>query len=121
MENITLGDISATIAFIAAFITSGGVIVGLVAKWATKWLLSALKPIETHMDELEKTITALDATVCKNFLMDYMASVQAGIEYDEASKKHFFDIYDHYTNDLHLNTYVHARYEELKEAGKLDR
>ena len=37
---------------------------------------------------------------------------------DEVEKERAYEIYDHYTNDLKQNSYIHKRWEELMEGKK---
>ena len=55
----------------------------------------------------------------KNYLQQTISAIKDGAVLDTAAKERFYANYDHYTNDLNLNSWVHAEVDELKKAGKL--
>ena len=87
---------------IGSFITAIGIISGVISKVFTM----KLKPINI-------TMTRLDENHCKDFLVGFLAAVERGEEIDEVEIKRAHEVYDHYTNDLHKNSYIHDKWEKL--------
>lgn len=107
MENITIGQISTILALIVGIIGS----VKYLSNELQKYLEKTLKPIETN-------IKGIDVSQCKNYLVRFLADVEQGNKLDEVEKERAYEIYDHYTNDLKQNSYIHKRWEELMEKEK---
>ena len=100
--NITIGQISTFLAFIVGFISS----ILYLSNFIQKVLKKAFKPIEDN-------IKNLDISQCKNFLVRFLADVEQGNELDKVEIERAYEIYDHYTNDLKQNSYIHQRWNEL--------
>lgn len=107
MENITLGQIATILAFI----------VGLIG--SVKYLSTELKnQVNKTLEPINKSIKDLDVGQCKNFLVRFLADVENGKILDQVEIERAYEIYDHYTNDLKQNSYIHKRWEELMEIKK---
>ena len=119
MELITLGQIAAGVALIVGLVKGVEYLAQKISAAATKWLHAGLEPTNKKIDELKANIIEVDASTCKNFLVRVMADIEQGEQIDEIEKERFYETYAHYSNDLHLNTYIHDKYEKLKKAGKL--
>ena len=52
-------------------------------------------------------------TLCKDYLIDFLAEVEVGIPKDLAQIRRAFEKYDIYIKDLKQNTYVEERWEEV--------
>lgn len=104
MENITIGQISAILTFLVTFL--GSII--YLSKFIKKMLDKAFSPINEKID-------ILDVNQCKNFLVRFLADVEQGNELDEVEIERAYEIYDHYTNDLKGNSYIHRRWQQLME------
>jgi len=104
MENITLGQILGGLTFIVSFIGAITYLSNILKKQVDK----TLKPIQDSIKEL-------DISQCKNFLVRFLADVEQGNELDEVEKERAYEIYDHYTNDLKQNSYIHNRWEALEK------
>ena len=111
MENITIGQIGASLGLIAGIITSLGVIIHFMQKSLKKALKNELNPISTQIKEL-------DVSQCKNFLVRFLADVEQGNELDKVEIERAYEIYDHYSNDLKQNSYIHNRWESLLDKMK---
>lgn len=109
--NITLGEIGAFLGLIAGIITSGGVIIHFTQKELKKVLKNELNPISTQIKDL-------DVSQCKNFLVRFLADVEQGNELDKVEIERAYEIYDHYSNDLKQNSYIHNRWESLLDKMK---
>jgi len=113
MENITLGQMAAAIAFLVA------IIAGLTSlkKTIKSGIETALKD---KFDDLEKTqkdilkrLDAVDIENCKNFLVTFLAEVARGEMKDETELQRFWEEYEHYQK-LGGNSYIRNKVEELK-------
>lgn len=107
MENITIGQISTFLGLIAGIITSTGVIIATLQKFLKKTIKNELEPINNN-------VKSLDVSQCKNFLVRFLADVEQGNKLDEVEKERAYEVYDHYTNDLKQNSYIHKRWEDLE-------
>lgn len=119
MELITVGQIAAGVALIVGLVKGTEYLCQRISAAATKWLQNGLEPTNKKIDELKANIVEVDASTCKNFLVRVMADIEQGNPIDEIEKERFYETYAHYCDDLHLNTYIHDKYEKLKKAGKL--
>lgn len=119
MEHVTVGQIVAAVALLAGLIGGLGVISRQIGKCAAKWLQHELSPIEKKLDNLNGHITEVDVSECKNFLVRFLADVEQGGHIDEIEKERFHEVYRHYEQDLHLNTYIHTKVVKLRKEGKL--
>ena len=119
MELITVGQIAAGIALIVGLVKGIEYLAQKISEAATKWLHAGLEPTNKKIDDLKANIVEVDASQCKNFLVRFMADVEQGNPIDEIEKERFYETYAHYCDDLHLNTYIHDKYEKLKKASKL--
>lgn len=113
--NITLGQISAFIGLIAGLITSVSVIILFLQKSLKKVIKNELEPMSIQIEKINSNVNNLDVSQCKNFLVRFLADVEQGNKLDEVEKERAYEIYDHYTNDLKQNSYIHKRWEELVE------
>lgn len=111
MENITIGQIGASLGLIAGIITSLGVIIHFMQK-------SLKKALKTELDPISSQIKDLDVSQCKNFLVRFLADVEQGNELDKVEIERAYEIYDHYSNDLKQNSYIHNRWESLLDKMK---
>lgn len=102
MENITLGQILGVLTFLVSFIGALSYLSNVLKKQVNK----TLKPIQDSIKEL-------DVSQCKNFLVRFLADIEQGNEIDEVERERAYEIYDHYTNDLNQNSYIHKRWTEL--------
>ena len=86
---------------------------------ASRWLEKGLEPVNYKLDNMDKKLDDVDISACKNFLVRFLADVEQGNVIDEVEKERFYETYEHYTEDLHQNTYIHDKVEKLKKEGKL--
>lgn len=106
MGNITVSDIAVFLGLIAGIITSLGIIIVPIQKMLKNIIRNEIEPIN-------KSIKDLDVGQCKNFLVRFLADVEQGQELDQVEKERAYEVYDHYTNDLKQNSYIHKRWEQL--------
>lgn len=119
MESITLGDISNVLIFIAGILASGGSIAMFFGKRFGKIMDEKLSPLNTKMDNLAVKVNQVDIDNTKNYLQQTISAIDHGEKLDRAARERFYENYDHYTNDLNLNSWVHKEVERLEKEGKL--
>lgn len=102
MENVTLAQVSGTMKFIIEFV---GIVVSI--------LVGSKKIINSQLEPINKKIDKIDENQCRNFLVDFLADVEKGIEKDEVQIKRAYEVYEHYTRDLHKNSYIHDKWTKL--------
>ena len=118
MADITIGQISAFLGVIAGLIASVSAIILFLNKTLKKVIKNELKPMSIKIENINKNVNGLDVSQCKNFLVRFLADVEQGNVLDEVEKERAYEIYDHYTNDLKQNSYIHKRWETLMENKK---
>lgn len=113
MENLTIGEITNILKFIIEFV---GLLVTVVVTMK-KILEKQFKPINEKVEKIEKIVNEkidnLDLNQCKNFLVRFLADVERGQAIDEVEIKRAHDVYDHYKDDLHGNSYIKDKWEKL--------
>lgn len=119
MEGITLGDIYGVLTFILGFIGAVTGICVFFSKQLSKALNKSLEPTNQKIDDLSKSIKQVDIDNTKNYLQQALTAVENGQKLEGVARERFFENYDHYTNDLHMNSWVHAEKERLEKEGKL--
>ena len=102
MENVTLGQLSQWLTFILAF---GGSIASV--------LVGIKKILNKQLEPINEAIESLDINQCKNYLVRFLSDVERGEKMDDVEIKRAYDAYDHYTKDLHANSYIHDKWEKL--------
>lgn len=102
MENVTLGQAFDTIKFVVEFV---GIIITI--------LVGSKKVINKQLEPINKKMDKIDENQCRNFLVDFLADIEKGIEKDEVQTKRAYEVYEHYTEDLHKNSYIHDKWERL--------
>lgn len=108
MENMTLGEIFHALKFIIEFVG----IVGTI-------LFGSKKIINKQLEPINKKIIKIDENQCRNFLVDFLADIDNGIKKDDVQIKRAYEVYEHYTNELHKNSYIHDKWEKARKEGKL--
>ncbi|MCI9247404.1 MAG: hypothetical protein HFJ30_09985 [Clostridia bacterium] len=108
MENITLIIIS-----IATLLNAVLAIYNFVSKIRNGSKNVIDKKFQIALSPLEQKIDKIDENQCRNFLVDFLADIENGVEKDEVQIKRAYEVYEHYTNDLHKNSYIHDKWEKL--------
>lgn len=119
MENITLGQIGAGIAFIVAILTGVSTIMSKFKKWMKDSLQDSFEAVDKRMDDLKTQIQTVDLEQTKSFLVRFLADVEQGKAIDEIELERFWEEYDHYKTDLKGNTYIKKKVEKMEQEGKL--
>ena len=73
----------------------------------------ALQPVNDKLGAIERRTDKIDENQCRNFLVEFLADVESGVKKDEVQVKRAYEVYEHYTNDLHKNSYIHDKWEKL--------
>ena len=76
-----------------------------------------LKPINDKLGTIDDRIDKLDKNQCKNYLTEFLEDVKNGIPKSDIQIQRATEVYDHYRNDLHLNTYIHDSWEKYMKGG----
>lgn len=108
MEEVTLGEIFHALKFIIEFVG----IVGTI-------LIGSKKIINKQLEPINKKIIKIDENQCRNFLVDFLADIDNGIKKDDVQIKRAYEVYEHYTNELHKNSYIHDKWEKARKEGKI--
>ena len=119
MENVTLGEIYNVLAWIAGILGSGAVIANFAIKHLRKVIKAELEPLKQSLDANTRHLNQVDIDNTKNYLQQTISAINDGVKLDTAGRERFYENYDHYTNDLHLNSWVHKEVERLEKEGKL--
>lgn len=77
-----------------------------------------LKPINEKLEVIDTRIDKLDKNQCKNYLTEFLEDVKNGIPKSDIQIQRATEVYDHYINDLHLNTYIHDSWEKYMKGAK---
>lgn len=99
---MTVNEVGQLVITAASFIGALGVICtafGVIVNWL-------LKPIR-------KELKREDVRSCRMFLVGFLCDVEKGIEKDEVQWQLAHEIYDHYTNELNENSYIHDKWERV--------
>lgn len=107
MESITLGQVSATLAFLVGLISSIKYIFSLFSKRIDK----ILNPLVKRIDDLELQSIKTDLT---NFISD----VEHNVPKSQIQRLNAHELYDRYTT-LGGNSYIHEHWENLLKNGKI--
>lgn len=111
--------ISVTVIAIAGFLNAIMIIIDFIArikkpadKAVDNKFKEALEPINEKLDNVNADIKKLDKNQCMNYLVDFIEDSKNGIIKDEIQKKRASEVYDHYTQDLHGNSYIHDGWQK---------
>ena len=121
VKNLTLLDISVIVLFIVALIRGVQELKKSIKEFLENLLSNQFKELNGKLDGMQSAIKKLDTQECKNFLVRYLADVERGDHIYESEQQRFWEEYDHYTDDLHENSYIKEWVARLKEEGKLKR
>ena len=114
MENISIIVIG-----LASFLNAVMVIINFISmvrkpmdKAVDNKFAEALEPINEKLENVNQDIRKLDKNQCMNYLVNFIEDSKNGIPKDDIQKKRASEVYDHYTNDLHGNSYIHDGWEK---------
>lgn len=110
----TLASICSAITVILTFLGRGKKTVDVaINKNFEKVLEPILKPIKDDLQNIKEDIVRLDKNECKNYLTEFLEDMKKGVEKTDIEKQRATEVYDHYSNDLHLNSYIHSEWDKL--------
>lgn len=78
----------------------------------------ALKPINDKLEVIDTRIDKLDKNECKNYLTEFLEDIKNSVPKSDIQIQRATEVYDHYINDLHLNTYIHDSWEKYMKGAK---
>lgn len=102
-----MGDLTNIIILIASFITA-----------VTTIIVAIQKILKKMFEPINKKIDNIDLGQARNYLVDFLADIEAGVKKDECQIERAYELYDHYTKDLGGNSYIHAKWEKIMMKGK---
>ncbi len=102
-----MDNIVNVIILISTFITAVTTIIVAIKKTLKKMF----EPINTKIDNI-------DLGQARNYLVDFLADIENGVQKDECQIERAYELYDHYTKDLHGNSYIHAKWGKVMEERK---
>lgn len=86
-------------------------------KLHTNQLKKIIEPLKDDIKGIKQDINnqliELDVSQCKNFLVRFLKDIEQGNEVDEVEKERAYEVYDHYSKDLHRNSYIHDKWNRL--------
>ena len=97
-----MNNIVNTIILVASLITA-----------VTTIIISMQKILKKMFEPVNKKIDGLDLSQARNYLVDFLADIENGEKKDECQVERAYELYDHYTKDLHGNSYIHAKWEKV--------
>lgn len=118
MENFTIGQISAVIAFLVGLISGIIYLNTQVKRWLKNSFSDEFKKIDNKLNDLQEKIDGVDLESCKNYLVSILADIERGNSPDEIEMQRFWERYEHYT-EQGGNTYIKRKVEKLKAEGRL--
>ena len=113
MENLTLGEISKTLAFIVALIGS----IVYLKKAVIDALDKLLQPIKKEIKEVKEETTKNNLSSIKTDLINLMELADRK-EISAEQKMRSYELYDYY-GQHGGNSYVHDKWERLRKEGKI--
>jgi len=101
MENITLGQIALTLTFLVGLISSVAYLANVMKK-----------QIDKLFEPIRQAVREVDKSQCKNYLVRFLKDKERGIKLSEIEIQRAHEAYEHYTEDLKGNNYIHAWWEK---------
>lgn len=117
MENITLGEIAKTLAFIVGIIGSVLYLKKGTVKGLSKVINEELEPIKKEIKEVKEETAKNNLSSIKTDLINFMELADKRTISTE-QKIRSYELYDYYSQHGG-NSYVHDKWEKLKKEGKI--
>lgn len=89
------------------------ILVASLTTAVTTIIISMQKILKRMFEPVNKKIDGLDLSQARNYLVDFLADIENGEKKDECQIERAYELYDHYTKDLHGNSYIHAKWEKV--------
>lgn len=81
----------------------------------TTIIVAIQKILKKMFEPINKKIDNLDIGQARNYLVNFLADVENGEKKDECQIERAYELYDHYTKDLHGNSYIHSKWQKVME------
>ncbi|MCI8486987.1 MAG: hypothetical protein HFJ20_08090 [Clostridia bacterium] len=81
----------------------------------TTIIVAIQKILKKMFGPINKKIDNLDIGQARNYLVNFLADVENGEKKDECQIERAYELYDHYTKDLHGNSYIHSKWQKVME------
>ena len=91
---------------------------GVIHKWFSEGLEAGFEPVNQKLTELTEDTQQLRLSVCKNYIVRFLADIEQGQAVDEVEKQRFYENYDLYIS-LGGNSYLKDKVERMRKQGKL--
>lgn len=118
IENLTVGAITISLASILGLVTTWLKIKELTKNAVSNVVKEELAPLTQSIADLSKKIDSVDMNSTKDYLVSRFAEIERGETLDPVSRQRMYEEYEHYCS-LGGNSYIKARFDELKKANKL--
>lgn len=112
-----MGNLTTIILTIATFVNAITIILNFVEKTKTpvdkivkKKFDESLEPVKQELKEMREDIQRLDKNQCKNYLTEFLEDLKKGVYKTDIEKQRATEVYDHYINELKLNSYIHSEW-----------
>lgn len=91
------------------------ILVASLTTAVTTIIISMQKILKRMFEPVNIKIDGLDLAQARNYLVDFLADIENGEKKDECQIERAYELYDHYTKDLHGNSYIHAKWQKVME------
>lgn len=113
MENITVGQLAAWLALIAAIIAGYNTLKKSIKSMLDVALKGKFEELEKTQKDILTRLDDVDIENCKNYLVTFLSETARGEMKDETEIQRFWEEYEHYTSKGG-NSYIHNKVEDLK-------
>ena len=96
---------------IASFITALGVISIFVKKYFDKMVDRIKEPILNRINEMDKGHSM-------DYLVEFLADIRNGVHKSEYQRARAHEVYRHYEQDLHGNSYIKENWDKYMRGDK---
>lgn len=96
-------DIVSVVVTVSSVITALGIISAFIG--------AQMKKFFVRLDKL-------DVRECRAYLIEFMRDLENGYVKDEVEWEYAHEVYDHYTNDLKQNSYIHDKWVKVTTKGE---
>lgn len=91
---------------------------GVIHKWFSEGLEAGFRPVNQKLTELTEDTQQLRLSVCKNYIVRFLADLEQGQAVDEVERQRFYENYDLYIS-LGGNSYLKDKVERMRKEKKL--
>ena len=119
MNNITLEQAGAWLAFIVAFLVGIKYLKSALTDTIKETVKSEFDSVKKDIDGLQEELLKTDREKTKNYLVARLAEIEKGEKWSDVERQRFFEQYDHYRNDLNGNTYIERSVTQVEKEGKI--